>query len=57
MEKVKSAVKTVFKDYFDMVIMALIAIPIGALIGAIDTLFGRVLLLIGDFRSLVNCFF
>lgn len=34
----------------DLLLLILIAIPIGAIIGAIDALFGRVLLLITDFR-------
>lgn len=56
MENVKNTIKTIGKNYFDMIMMALIAIPVGALIGAICTLFGRVLLLIGDFRSMYPLF-
>lgn len=44
-------VKRIGKTYGEQILLALIAIPIGALIGAIDAVFGHVLLAITGFRS------
>ena len=43
--------KNKFKEYKKLLIYSLLAILIGVIVGAIDTLFGRILLLIGDFRD------
>ena len=39
------------KKELNVILCALIAVPIGAVIGAVDTLFGRVLLAITDIRG------
>lgn len=44
-------VKNIIRDYKNVLIIGAISIVIGLLVGAIDALFGRVLLLITDFRS------
>lgn len=40
-----------YKNYKEILLLTAIAIPLGVVIGAIDTLFGRILLLIGDVRT------
>lgn len=44
-------IKNIIKDYKNVLIYGLIAIAIGLVVGAVDALFGRVLLLITDFRD------
>ena len=39
------------RDWQTILLTGLLGIPIGVLVGAVDTVFGRVLLWIGDFRS------
>ncbi|MBQ0059810.1 MAG: voltage-gated chloride channel protein, partial [Lachnospiraceae bacterium] len=46
-----SKLPSALKEYRDTIIIALICIPLGAVIGAIDAVFGRVLLAITAFRG------
>ncbi len=48
----KNLIKNVGKTYSLQIVLALIAIPIGIIIGLIDTIFGKVLLMITSFRDL-----
>lgn len=43
--------KTIFKDYKNILVAGAIALPIGILIGIIDTIFGRTLIAITAFRQ------
>ncbi len=40
------------KEYRDLLLITLAAVPVGIVTGAVCTVFGRVLLMIGDFRTL-----
>ena len=42
---------SIYKKYKNIILISITAIPIGAAIGAIDALFGTVLLKITDFRD------
>ncbi|MCQ2408795.1 MAG: voltage-gated chloride channel protein, partial [Oscillospiraceae bacterium] len=47
----KDAMKKCLYHYRDLILYTLLAVPVGAVVGGIDALFGRVLLSITDFRS------
>lgn len=47
----KDAVKKCLYHYRDLILCTLLAVPVGAVVGAIDAVFGRVLLAITDFRG------
>lgn len=44
-------IKKIYNEYKDVIILTIISLFIGILVGIIDTIFGRVLLKITDFRS------
>lgn len=48
----RSMLKNVVKDYKNVLLIGMISIIIGILVGAIDALFGRVLLILTEFRDI-----
>lgn len=47
----KRRIRKVYDTYKGLIIIGIIGIPIGAVVGLIDTVFGRILLKITDFRN------
>ena len=49
--------KTMYEEYKDQILLCLLAIVIGCIVGAIDTIFGRVLGLLTNLRESFGCWF